>query len=536
MSQNLESLVGQSLMLAFVGSTATPELLDALAQARAAGVVLFADNIQTPAGVHDLIRTLQGQAAALGLPPLLVAVDQEGGIVSRLPEPFTTVPSQMAQAATGDSAAAHGCALITARQLRAVGINLNFAPVLDVNCNPANPVIGTRSFSENPDIVTRFGLAALRGYKEAGVIATVKHFPGHGDTEIDSHLGLPVVRHDIARLKKVELAPYAAAVQAGVPAVMSAHVVLEAIDELPATLSAEVLTGLLRRDLGFDGVVFTDDLTMRAITDRYGLAQAAVRAKAAGADVLVLAVRTLDEQVSVARALRDAVASGALPAEIFEATADRLDRLRSAYGISTAVSPFIELEPTLAQDVLAIARRSITVVQGQERLPLPADTRVALIDCLLPRWSRVEEAVERAALLRELVEQAFPAATSITVDPEPTEDDLARARPLAGAADTVLLVTRDAQWVTHQVQLARELAASGTPLIHAAVRGPYDGETIRGAAATLVTYGDPPVSLRALVDILAGRAKPEGTLPVRLEVPPPLSPADERVAGRGQAT
>ncbi|MDP9473188.1 MAG: beta-N-acetylhexosaminidase [Chloroflexota bacterium] len=321
MIQHLESLVGQSLMLTFAGSSATPELLDALAQTRPAGVVLFADNIQNPAGVHDLIRTLQAEAARLGLPPLLVAVDQEGGIVSRLPEPFTTVPSQMAQAATGNSDAAYACAQITARQLRAVGINLNFAPVLDVNCNPANPVIGTRSFSGDPDVVTRFGLAALRSYRDAGVIATVKHFPGHGDTDIDSHLGLPVVRHDLAHLKQVELAPFAAAVQAGVPAVMSAHVVLEALDEFPATLSAEVLTGLLRCDLGFDGVVFTDDLTMRAITDRYGLTEATVRAKTAGSDVVLLSVRSLDEQIAVARALHEAVASGALPSTPFEATA-----------------------------------------------------------------------------------------------------------------------------------------------------------------------------------------------------------------------
>ncbi len=520
MSQNLESLIGQSLMLTFAGSTVTPELLDALAQTRAAGVVLFADNIQSPEGVHNLIRTLQAEAAALGLPPLLVAVDQEGGIVSRLPEPFTTVPSQMAQAATGDSDAAYACARITALQLGAVGINVNFAPVLDVNCNPENPVIGTRSFSGDPDTVTRFGLAALRGYRDAGVIATVKHFPGHGDTEVDSHLGLPVVRHDLERLKRVEFAPFAAAVGAAVPAVMSAHVVLEALDDLPATLSPETLTGLLRRDLGFDGVVFTDDLSMRAITDRYGLLEAAVRAKGAGADVVLLAVRTLDEQIAVAGSLRDAVATGALSAGSFEATARRLERLRSAYGLSTEVPTLIPLETSLAEAALRTARRSITVIQGEERLPLPAGTRLALIDCLLPRWSRVEEAVERAALLQGLVEEAFPSTISMAIDPEPTADDVAWARKIAGAADTVLLVTRDARRVPHQGQLAQEFVASGAHLIHAAVRGPYDGAVIRGAAATLLTYGDPPVSLRALVDILAGRAKPEGTLPVRLEALP----------------
>ncbi len=263
-------LAGQSIMLSFGGTHVTCELVEALRRTRASGVILFARNIGSPAELYALIATLQEQAALLGLPPLLVGVDQEGGTVTRLRPPFTTVPSQMAQAASADPAAAYRCALLTGRQLRAFGINLNFAPVLDVNCNPDNPVIGTRSFGEDAAAVTHLALEALRGYQEAGVVATGKHFPGHGDTNLDSHLGLPVVRHPRGRLDKMELAPFVAAFEAGLPAVMTAHIIFEALDALPATLSRSILTGLLRDELQFDGVVFTDALDMQAIAGHYG--------------------------------------------------------------------------------------------------------------------------------------------------------------------------------------------------------------------------------------------------------------------------
>jgi beta-N-acetylhexosaminidase len=469
----------------------------------------------TPAGVRVLTDGLREEARRLGLPPPLVGVDQEGGVVGRLPPPFVTTPSPMAQAATGEPESAYRCAATTARQLRSAGINLNFAPVLDVNVDPANPVIGTRAFGDDPALVTRFGLAALRGYRDGGVLATAKHFPGHGDTAIDSHLGLPTIRHDLDRLRRVELAPFAAAVRAGVPAMMTAHLVASALGDLPATLSPAVLSGLLRRELGFDGLVFTDDLAMGAIAERYGAAAAAVRAKAAGADVVVLASRRLDEQVAVAEALAAAVEEGGLPVAAFAETSRRLARLRADYKVG---EPPVVVEPGAADEEVAfeVAWRGTTVLKGLEALPLPSATRLALIDCLLPRWSRAEEATERTALLRGRVEAAFPQTMAVAVEPEPSERELDRARRVVGDADAVLLVTREASRVEHQARLGRELIAAGARVIHAAVRGPYDAATLPGAAATLLTYGDPPASLLAMVDILAGRARATGRCPVVL--------------------
>lgn len=515
MTPRLTDLVGQSLMLSFEGCRATPELLDALSQTRPNGVILFAHNIGTPAELHALTSDLQAHAAQMDLPPLLIAVDQEGGTVTRLRAPLVTTPSQMAQAATGDPQSAYQCARLTGQQLRSFGINLNFAPVLDVNCNPANPVIGTRSFGEDPALVAEFAMAALHGYRTTGVIATGKHFPGHGDTDIDSHLGLPTVRHNRARLDEIELAPFEAAIRAGIPALMSAHIIFTALDVHPATLSPLILIELLRRELGFEGVIFTDALDMQAIAARYTPSESAIRSKAAGADVL-LPLGTLESQIEVARALAVAVERGELCHESFAATARRLDDLREAYGITHEVPPFAEPASALYDTALAIARRGLTITRGAESLPLPRNARLALIDCVLPRFALVEEAFERAALLQSLMTQAFPNTSSLAIGPELSQEQQAEARALAESSEIVVLVTRNATLLPRQAEFARALAELGRPLVLAAVRSPYDAILIPNAAAVLLTYGDPEVSLHALVDVLAGRVQAQGKLPVTL--------------------
>lgn len=517
MTETLRDLVGQSLMLSFPGPIATPELLDALATTRPCGVILFAQNISTPAALHELSQTLQAQATALGLPPLLIAIDQEGGNVSRLPAPFTTVPSQMAQAATGTTATAYECARITGQQLRAFGINTNFAPVLDVNNNPANPVIGTRSFGADPTLVAEYGQAALRGYHDAGVIATVKHFPGHGDTSVDSHLGLPTVPHARPQLDAIELAPFVAAFAADAPALMTAHIVFDAFEPLPATLSPRVLTDLLRAELGFDGLIFTDALEMGAIADRYGRAEAALRSKAAGADVL-LPMGSLELQVAVGRSLLVAVEEGRIAPEQFTATGRRLQRLRTTYQIDGTLPPFSPPAAELRDAALDVARRSITLVRDQDLLPLQPTLRLALIDCLLPRGSNAEEAQERAELLRGLVTAICPRTTSLTISPMPADAELEQALALAADCDAVLLVTRSALLIEPQSRLAQSLQRVAVPLIHVAARNPYDTLLVPDAATTLLMYGDPDLSIHALADVLAGRVAARGTLPADLAV------------------
>jgi beta-N-acetylhexosaminidase len=510
----LSRLVGQSLMVQFQGPELTDELREALARIEPAGVVLFSSNIKSREQVAGLCRDLQAEAKKLGLPPLLIAVDQEGGTVSRLSAEFVTVPSPMAQAATGDTKATERCAVISGRQLRAVGITMNFAPALDINSQPRNPVIRTRSFGDDPKLVSVHGLAALKGYEKAGVIATAKHFPGHGDTSVDSHLGLPVVTHKRKHLERNELMPFSAAIRAGIAAIMTAHIIYSVIDDAPATLSRPMLRDLLRRELGFDGVIVTDAMDMGAIVDGYGRGPAAVRAKQAGADLLEM-VAPLAFQFEVAEALFNAVKSDDLSRKLFERSAARVAALRHRYQIIYDVPTPPEPNPKHAIDALAIAQRSITVVREELPLPLAEDVKLVVIDCQRRRSSIAEDPVNRAAILKSAITSAFPKARHIAISEQATARQLSTARSAAEKAEVVLFVTRDAELVESHAQLGQELALT-TPLIHASVRAPYD-VAVLPAKTTLLTYGDPPVSLQALVDVLAGKAKAGGILPVRLE-------------------
>lgn len=465
------------------------------------------------------MSAFQERAERAGLPPLLVGMDQEGGIVSRLKPPFTIVPSQMAQGATGDPDVAKRCATITAVQLRAMGVNLLFAPVVDVNSNPKNPVIGIRSFGEEAETVAAFATAAMAGFREQRIIATAKHFPGHGDTDVDSHDGLPVIPHGRERLDTVELVPFRAAIAAGVPAIMTGHIVFPALDDRPATLSSTVLNGLLRDELGFDGVIFSDALEMEAVNARYGV-QAAALAKAAGVDV-VLPVGSLARQEASLAAMRQALSAGTITTQQLEATARRLDDLRHAYGVSYQIPPFAALPRGLESDVQNIAARSITIVHGEDQLPLGPETALTVIDWSRPRWSLVAEAVERTATLRTATMEHFPRATVVVADAERSSDDLDAIDTLVGGSGAAMVVTRDAVNSEEQRRLIDRLnrCADRVPIYHVAARGPYDAGLMPNAAATLLTYGDPPASLRAAVAVLSGAMSASGIAPVTI---PPM--------------
>ncbi|MBM4112153.1 MAG: beta-N-acetylhexosaminidase [Phycisphaerae bacterium] len=296
----------------------------------AAGVVLFARNFVNREQVRGLISEVR---RAAGSRPLIVAVDHEGGRVQRFRGAgFTDLPAARALGAGGDASAVRRVAETAARELRAVGVNLDFAPVLDVDSNPANPVIGERSCSRDPGVVARLGAEFVRALQEAGVAACGKHFPGHGDTHLDSHLDLPRLPHDRARLESIELPPFRAAIDAGVASIMTAHVVFDAIDPgVPATLSAAAIDGLLRRELGFDGMVVSDDLDMKAIADRFEVGAAAVRSVAAGCDLL-LCCRSAENRDRAIAALAEAIESGALPRSRVARSLERIRAVADRFG------------------------------------------------------------------------------------------------------------------------------------------------------------------------------------------------------------
>jgi beta-N-acetylhexosaminidase len=284
---SLAGRCGQLFSVGFEGTTAPADLLARIAASEVGGVMLFRPNIVDPAQVASLVTALR--AAAPAEAPLLVSIDQEGGLVQRLRAPATVWPPMLAVGAAGDTARTAAVGRALGEELAAVGVGWNFAPVLDVHTNPANPVIGNRAFGTTAETVAAQALAFWRGLRAAGLVGCGKHFPGHGDTRTDSHLDLPVVGHDLERLRRVELAPFAAAARAGMEAFMTAHVVYPALDpDRPATLSRRIATELLRGELGFRGVLVSDDLGMKAVADRYAIEALAVGAVEAGVDHLLI--------------------------------------------------------------------------------------------------------------------------------------------------------------------------------------------------------------------------------------------------------
>ena len=284
---SLPELCGQLIVGGFDGSSIPDDLLASIARAELGGVILFKRNLPNLGAAHA-ICTAASEAAPANLPPA-IGVDQEGGKVVRLPEPVLRLPAMRRLGALGDPDLVRRAAEIVGRQLGAIGFNLNFAPVLDVDSNPDNPIIGDRAFSSDADQVARFGRAYIEGLQSAGLMACGKHFPGHGDTSKDSHLDLPVVDQDKQRLDSVELPPFRTASLRGVAAMMTAHVVYPDLDPgVPATLSHRICTALLRSEIGFNGVLFSDDLEMKALADHYEIEQSAVLAIRAGCDVLLI--------------------------------------------------------------------------------------------------------------------------------------------------------------------------------------------------------------------------------------------------------
>jgi beta-N-acetylhexosaminidase len=289
------------------------------------GVILFARNIEAPEQVAELSHDIQSLAAET---PLWMSVDQEGGRVARLRAPFTEWPPMAVLGRSGDAALASRFAAALAAELKAVGITLDYAPVLDIHTNPKNPVIGDRALAEDAAMVGKLGAAIVRGLQDHGVAACGKHFPGHGDTSVDSHLALPLVEHPPDRIRRVECVPFRQAIAAGVAFIMTAHVLVPSLDdEKPATLSRRIVYDLLRDALGFEGVILSDDLEMKAIAATYAVPDAAVQAIAAGCDGLLICAGHIDVQVAALEALVHAVEEGRIPYTRLE---DALTRHRRA--------------------------------------------------------------------------------------------------------------------------------------------------------------------------------------------------------------
>jgi beta-N-acetylhexosaminidase len=477
------------------------------------------------AGLALLINDMQRIARV----PLMITADLEGGAGYVIPA-ATRFPLAMAIGATGSEELAYQAGKATAVEGRAVGINVDFYPVVDVQNNPANPIINIRSFGEDPMKVASLATAYIRGVQEAGMIATAKHFPGHGDVATDSHLQLPVLEVTRERLNAVELPPFKAAIDAGVGAVMTAHIYLPALDTekgLPATLSRNVLTGLLREQLGFKGLLFTDAMDMRGVAAHFSNEEGSIRAMEAGADVILFPI---DVEASF-NAVKGAVQSGRLPMARLDDAVRRILRTKSTLGLdhyrpadlnrlSSAVGS--KQNRDLAQK---IEDSAVTLVRDQKNVvPLRLGTEQRLLHInLLDSRTGWREGPVGLVLTAELPKR-FVKTTTVQLDDQSSRVEYEMVRQMAGMVDAVVVAgfIRVAAYKgsidlnPEQIRLLKDLSASDKPFVFVLLGSPYLLHHVPDLPTYIVTYDTHPGAELAAVKAIAGEIPIRGKLPISL--------------------
>ncbi|MBS2035310.1 beta-N-acetylhexosaminidase [bacterium] len=507
----LSDLAARLIMINFSGAQLDDLTREHLASHRWGGVILFAHNLEDR---PQLVRLME-QMEELCDP--IVAIDQEGGLVDRVRFPDSVLtPGLMALGAAGDPELTRQAHAIMGRQLHDLGFHVDFAPCVDVNTNPDNPIIGVRSFGEDPQEVGRHGKAACEGLRQGGIAATAKHFPGHGATSLDSHLSLPSLPHSLERLREQELVPFQACVEGGCEAVMTAHITFPDLDPRPgrpATLSQPILNGLLRQLLNFDGVIFTDSMEMQAIADHFGPGESAVMAIEAGADMIICG-RGFAEHKAAVQALVEAVESGRLSRERLEQSLRRLEIMRD----SLPASKRLHYNPLFAEQNEAmrqIVERTVTLVRNQDLLPLKSGKVLVLSPDLLPltplgEMRRSDGALQHMLLEGVEVQEAhYPAETRGPA----LEHILKQARE----CETVLFTV----YARHRLpdatrELGERLLEANPRTVMISLSSPYVLRDLPAMPAFVCSYNYTPLSMQALGRVLTGHIQPSGRLSVSI--------------------
>jgi beta-N-acetylhexosaminidase len=520
-----DAILGR-LMLAFRRRSVPDWLRTRLETAPVAGFTLFRPyNVGSPSQVHALTAGLQGAAAAAsggaGGLPILIAADQEGGQLLALGDGWTPFAGPMAIGATGDGTLAQRVGRAIGRELRAVGLNVNYGPVLDVASNPANPSLGIRSFGDDPTAVATLGAAWLRGLQSAGVAGTAKHFPGKGEAAVDTHHELAVVDRDREALESTELVPFRAALDGGVRMVMSGHFAAPALTGsrlLPSTLAPGVMSGLLRDELGFDGVSITDALDMGALPQDATQAVDVVAALRAGVDLL-LATANRSAQRRIEAAILRAAVLGVVDAE---ATAESLRRIDALRGWIASFEP-VPLDVVGCAEHRALERelaeRSVTLVRdGHGLLPLRLAEEASIL-AVMPAPRDLTPADTSSYVppgLAAALRAHHPRVDEIVTSHPPMDAEIAEIRRRAGGADILVVGTISAAPGSPQAALVHALLSTGQPLVTVALRTPWDLAAYPAATTHLCTYSILPASLEALAAVLFGRLGASGRLPVEI--------------------
>ena len=341
-NMTLDEKIGQMIVAGVNGTQIDEPTKNLIQTHKVGGFIFFSDHLTGPEQTVRFLNQLKEANTDHSL-PLLLSVDQEGGNVTRLPGGIVDFPTNQKIGNLNDPGVSFEVGTLLGKELKKFGFNLDFAPVLDVNSNPKNPIIGDRSFSPDPDIVSELGIQTMKGIESQGVISSIKHFPGHGDTSVDSHLALPVVNKSLQELESLELIPFKRAIDEGADLIMVAHILLPELDDTyPSSLSETIVTDLLRNKLNYKGVVITDDMTMKAVADNYGMGESAVQAVKAGSD-LVLIAHDAQKAVTAIKALKTAVKNGDISEERIDESVKRIIRMKQAYHLEDTQTGAVDL-------------------------------------------------------------------------------------------------------------------------------------------------------------------------------------------------
>ena len=474
----LQEKLGQRLAAGFQGLEPPEEFLRLIKEYKVGNIILFRRNIQDGPQLKKLCATLRKLVEEeTGVTPF-ITIDQEGGVVTRLPESEVNIPGAMAVAATGNPRNAYDMGLLTAQELRSYGVDFNLAPVMDINCNPDNPVIGVRSYGDTPERVTEYGSQMVRGLLDGGVYCSLKHFPGHGDTAVDSHLGLPCIDRSFDELMQRELKPFIAGIEAGAPAVMTTHILFPQIEpeHIPATMSRRIMTGLLREKLGFGGIIISDCMEMDAIKKFYGTVNG------------VLDLAELD--VSVQRMLKAKAQCAAMqPKTLGDEAACR----------------------ARAEEVRAASITAVHLPQGG--MPALGDNPLFL-GCADYRSTIASNGESSGFTFPEEMRRHADKGTALVTDKDPGDAEIAEVVSQAAAHSCIVLGTYNGHILQGQLRLAKALAATGLPMILVALRNPYDLRNMPDHVAALAGWEYTRPLFDALWPVLNGTARPTGKLPL----------------------
>lgn len=528
-NMTLKEKIGQMFIIHFWtdpnsnNKTLPAQTINDINEKKYGNFILFEYNTASKQGLVNLTTAIQNKVIEQTKIPAFISIDQEGGMVVKAFNGPTFFPGNMALSATNNPNNSYLVGKAMGEELRNYGINMNFAPVLDVNNNPLNPIIGVRSYSDNPEKVAQFGVNMVKGLKESHVIATAKHFPGHGDTSVDTHFGLPEIPHDLDRLNKVELFPFKKAIQENIDAIMTTHIIFSAIDQqYPATLSKKVLTGLLREQLGFNGLIITDAMSMNAISQNFGMENAGVLAVQAGVDLLTFSGNQ-SHQNEAYKGIEEAVKRGEITEERINQSVRRILLTKLKYGIldnplpnQNATSVDYSKNQELANN---IARQSITQYRGNYQkldknkktlIISPSSDRYRLNPPLTGKYDSFAYLFNKS-----LLEQGFDTSYEIITN-NISDNDINRLVNLAKNYDQIIIATNNAGY--NQGKLVNNLLIDHPDLIAIALRNPYDIHYYSGVNNYICIYEYTPVSIKNLIDYLNGLFEATGTLPVELMV------------------